>query len=94
MRKCLFCVAGPWFVGRVFEANSSRCRWSVCWSLVCRKRVRSEQRAKGSKWNQWQSCERDVFLLLAQGSLILSVILKGTRKIVPEREKELMRSAS
>ena len=41
-----------------------------------------------------QSCERDIFLLLAPGSLTLSVLPKGTRKIVPEREKELMRSAS
>ena len=98
MRKCLFCVAGqyagPWCVGSVFEANSCGCRWSVCWSLVCMKRARSYQRANGSKWNQWQSCERDVFLLLAQGSLTLSVLPKGTRKIVPEREKESMRSAS
>ena len=54
--------------------------------------MRSQQRAKSSKWIQWQSCERDVFLLLAQGSLALSVLPKGTRKIVPEREKELMRS--
>ena len=76
------------------EKVSLLCRWSVCWSLVCRKRVRSQLGAKGSKWNQWQSCERDVFLLLAQGSLTLSVLQKGTRKIVPEREKELMRSAS
>ena len=30
--------------------------------------------------NQWQSCERDVFLLLAPGSLTLSVLQKGTRK--------------
>ena len=32
---------GPWFVGSVSEASSSGCRWSVCWSLVCGKRVRS-----------------------------------------------------
>ena len=34
VRKCPFCVAGqyagPWFVGSVFEAKSSGCRWSVC----------------------------------------------------------------
>ena len=56
--------------------------------------MRSEQRAKGSKWNQWQSCERDVFRLLTQGSLTLSVLPKGTRKIVLERKKELMHSGS
>ena len=50
--------------------------------------------AKGSKWNQWQSCERDLFLLLVHGSLTLSILSKGTRKIVLERKKELMRSAS
>ena len=49
---------------------------------------------KGSKWNQWQSCERDLFLLLVHGSLTLSVLPKKTRKIVLERKKELMRSAS
>ena len=86
---------GPWFVGSVCEASSSWCRWSLCWSLVCRKRVWSlQQRAEGSKWNQWQSCERDVFLLQAEGSLTLSVLPKGTRKIVPERKKDLMHSAS
>ena len=35
-----------------------------------------------------------MFQLLAQGSLTLSVLPKGTRKIVPEREKELLHSAS
>ena len=45
-----------------------------------------------------QSCGRDMFLLLAPDSLSLSDVVrsteKGPEKIVPEREKESMRSAS
>ena len=43
-----------------------------------------------------QSCERDMFLLLAPDSLfdVVRSTEKGPEKIVPEREKELMRSAS
>ena len=42
-----------------------------------------------------QSCERDMFLLLALDSLWrFPFYRKGTRKIVPEREKESRRSAS
>ena len=82
MRKCPFGVAGqyvgPWFVGSMCEASNSE------------RRVPSGSHVRA----MWQPCERDVFLLLAEGSLTLSVLLKGTRKIVLERKKELMRSAS
>ena len=60
---------------------------------ACLKLAAACSSAMGSKWNQLQSCERDVFLLLARGSLTLSVLRKGTRRIVLERKKESMRSA-
>ena len=60
----------------------------------CAKLAAAFSSAKGSKWNQWHSRERDLFLLLVHGSLTLSVLPKGTRNIVLERKKELMHSAS